>query len=148
MELVNTRPHNMAIFADIPIFGAVILAAFGVLFCAFGLTSIQRTRMFRTRGTRHEATVTDIAVFGHGEGRRSYQPTFQFTDAQGVAQTKSTNGGSSGYEFDIGSTQAILDVPGSRHVILADKRDGDVFGIAVLLGGVVCLVMGLSAIVY
>ena len=138
----------MSLLSDIPFFGALILAVFGVLFCAFGIQSIQEVRTFRKRGTQHSATVVSVQTVGHGEGRRSYRPTFAFTDAEGKDVRKPTQVGSSDYDFEVGSTHVVLDLIGADTVLMANKRGADTFSVFLFLGGVICLGFGLGGMVY
>ena len=138
----------MAVLEDIPFFGALILAAFGGLFCAFGWQAIQEVRNFRKRGKRHTATVVSVVTVSHGEGRKSYQPTLAFTDSAGNDVRKPTIVGSSNYNFEVGSQHDVLDRIGAHSVVLADKRTSDAFSYTLLVAGLLCLVFGLGGMVY
>ena len=134
-------------FSDIPFFGAAVLAAFGIVLTAFGIKSIQQTRYFRVSGTRHDAVVTSVAVLNNKEGRKSYWPTFQFTDADGWTVKKPTDVADPSYDFEIGSTHAVLDLTHATAVVLADRRTDDYSGYALSAGGVICLCIGLIGMV-
>ncbi len=134
-------------FSNIPFFGAATLAAFGIVLTAFGIKSIQQTRYFRVHGTPHDAVVTSVSVLNNGEGRKSYWPTFQFTDADGRKVKKLTNVADSSFDFEVGSTHAILDLTHATAVLLADRKTDDYFGYALSAGGVVCLGIGLIGMV-
>ncbi len=135
-------------FSDIPFFGAALLAAFGILLTAFGIKSVQQTRTYRVYGTRHDAVVTAVAILRNGEERKSYWPTFQFTDAEGRKVKKPTDVADSSYNFEVGSTHAILDLTHASTVIMADRKTVDYFGFALTAGGLICLAIGLIGMVF
>lgn len=134
-------------FSNIPFFGAAVLAAFGIVLTAFGNRSIQQTRYFRVHGTRHDARVTSVSVLKNDEGRKSYWPTFQFTDADGRKVNKPTNMADTSFDFEIGSTHAFLDLTHATAVVVADRKTDATLGIALSAGGVVCLGIGLIGMI-